>query len=134
MITEVALTPLRSKAEAEAAIARTKVSLGRRRVDGHALDESDTEDEEGEFSAAALSDEVDDEHIERLRRDEALSMAQHKRTSSVAEDVMAKRGSYGRFAQKWFSRKGWYVFEWIPISVVVGGEVALGTKACLKIY
>ena len=29
------------------------------------------------------------------------------RTSSVAEDVMSKKGQYGRFAEKWFSRKGW---------------------------
>ena len=27
--------------------------------------------------------------------------------SSVAEDVMQKKGVYGRFANKWFSRKGW---------------------------
>lgn len=27
--------------------------------------------------------------------------------SSVAEDVMQKKGVYGRFADKWFSRKGW---------------------------
>jgi hypothetical protein len=31
----------------------------------------------------------------------------HRRTTSVAEDVMQKKGVYGRFADKWFSRKGW---------------------------
>ncbi|QYS99082.1 hypothetical protein H0G86_006230 [Trichoderma simmonsii] len=29
--------------------------------------------------------------------------------SSVAEDVIRRRGSYGRFAQRWFSRSGWTV-------------------------
>ncbi|KAL2160604.1 hypothetical protein VTH06DRAFT_1292 [Thermothelomyces fergusii] len=29
------------------------------------------------------------------------------RRSSVVQDVIGKRGSYGRFAQKWFSRSGW---------------------------
>jgi hypothetical protein len=29
------------------------------------------------------------------------------RKSSVAEDVMQKKGVYGRFADKWFSRRGW---------------------------
>lgn len=30
-----------------------------------------------------------------------------QRRTSVAEDVMQKRGMYGRFADKWFSKKGW---------------------------
>jgi hypothetical protein len=29
------------------------------------------------------------------------------RKTSVAEDVMQRKGVYGRFADKWFSRKGW---------------------------
>ena len=28
-------------------------------------------------------------------------------TSSVVEDVIEKKGQYGRFAERWFSRKGW---------------------------
>ena len=106
VITEVALTPVHSKAAAEAAVAHTRASLQKRRVDGHALDESDTEDDEGEYSAAA-SDDVDDEQGESPTEDAPPSTAEHKRTSSVAEDVMAKKGGYGRFAQKWFSKKGW---------------------------
>ena len=31
----------------------------------------------------------------------------HKAANSVAEDVISRRGSYGRFAQRWFSRSGW---------------------------
>ena len=95
MITEVALTPLRSKAEAESAIEHTKASLRKRKVDGHAMDESETEDDEGEIFAG-VSEDVEDDHV-----------ASPGRTSSVAEDVMARKGGYGRFAQKWFSRKGW---------------------------
>jgi hypothetical protein len=72
------------------------------------MDDSDTEDDEGEFSAAA-SDDVDDDHVVSPADDVPSSAAEHKRTSSVAEDVMAKKGGYGRFAQKWFSRKGWTV-------------------------
>jgi hypothetical protein len=72
------------------------------------MDDSDTEDDEGEFSAA-VSDDVDDDHIASPTDDVPTSATEHKRTSSVAEDVMAKKGGYGRFAQKWFSRKGWTV-------------------------
>lgn len=28
-------------------------------------------------------------------------------TSNVVEDVISKKGQYGRFAERWFSRKGW---------------------------
>jgi hypothetical protein len=108
VITEVALTPLHSKAEAESAIARTKASLRKRKVDGHAMDENDTEDDEGELSAA-VSDDVEDDHVETPSKDGPLSPTEHKRTSSVAEDVMARKGGYGRFAQNWFSKKGWTV-------------------------
>lgn len=31
------------------------------------------------------------------------------RTSSVGEDVIGRKGAYGRFAEKWFSRRGWAV-------------------------
>lgn len=27
--------------------------------------------------------------------------------TSVAEDIISRRGQYGRFAERWFSRKGW---------------------------
>ncbi|KAG0646298.1 Sac domain-containing phosphoinositide 4-phosphatase 2 [Hyphodiscus hymeniophilus] len=108
VITEVALTPLRSKAEAEAAIAHTKASLRKRQVDGHAMDESDTEDDGVELSAG-VSDDIEDEHVEMPSEDGPQSPTGHKRTSSVAEDVMARKGGYGRFAQKWFSKTGWTV-------------------------
>ena len=32
----------------------------------------------------------------------------HRRTS-IAEDVIDKKGVYGRFADKWFSKRGWNV-------------------------
>ena len=28
-------------------------------------------------------------------------------TSNVVEDVISRKGQYGRFAERWFSRKGW---------------------------
>ncbi|ESZ91104.1 hypothetical protein SBOR_8504 [Sclerotinia borealis F-4128] len=99
VITEVALTPLASKAEAESSIDRTKAGLLKSNIEGHGLDESDSEDEE--FSAN-VSDEVEDEV-------NPTNANTHHRRTSVAEDVISKKGGYGRFAQKWFSKKGWAV-------------------------
>ena len=39
------------------------------------------------------------------RRAEAL----RRSSSNIAQDVIGKRGQYGRFAERWFSKKGWTV-------------------------
>ncbi|KAH8687230.1 SacI homology domain-containing protein [Tricladium varicosporioides] len=102
VITEVALTPLDSRTEAEASILQTQKTLQRGKIDGHE-DDSDSEDDEGAY--ATTSDDIDDEEPQPAVV-EALP-GEHKRKSSVAEDVMTRKGGYGRFAQKWFSKKGW---------------------------
>ncbi|KAB8290701.1 hypothetical protein EYC80_008341 [Monilinia laxa] len=94
VVTEVALTPLASKAEAENSIERTKAGLLKGNEE-HGLDESDSEDE-----LSANNDEVEDE---------ANTVNVETQKTSVAEDVISKKGGYGRFAQKWFSKKGWAV-------------------------
>ena len=101
-ITDVALTPLSSKTEAERSIANTKALLHRR--DGDlSMDESDTDGEEASIPTR-ISDDVEDDS---LPPSSALTSQPHRRTTSVAEDVIARKGGYGRFAQKWFSKKGW---------------------------
>ncbi|CAD6442615.1 a3974e41-2187-40ef-af42-202d25ba5055 [Sclerotinia trifoliorum] len=94
VITEVALTPLASRIEAENSINNTRAGLLKSSIEGHGLDDSDSEDDE-----VNVSDEVEDD----------TATESHTRTSSVAEDVISKKGGYGRFAQKWFSKKGWAV-------------------------
>jgi hypothetical protein len=113
VITEVALTPLTSRKEAETAVEHTQTSLQKLTVDKNALEESDTDDDGGEGSAAA-SDDVDDEEttpsgVGNTSIDSAISDTGHNRRSSIAEDVITRKGGYGRFAQKWFSGKGWTV-------------------------
>lgn len=107
VITEVALTPLSSHSEAEASILNTQAAIQGRAAGGHGMDESDTDGDEEEFSTA-VSEDVDDEDVPPPA-DTPSTSSSHQRTSSVAEDVMKRKGSYGRFAQKWFSRKGWAV-------------------------
>jgi SacI homology domain len=113
VITEVALTPLTSRREAETAVEHTQTSLQKHTVDKSALGDSDTDEDEGEGSAAA-SDDVDDDETSPLgvgntSIDSAIKDMGHNRRSSIAEDVITRKGGYGRFAQKWFSGKGWTV-------------------------
>lgn len=110
VVTEIALTPLSSKAAAESSILQTQRSLQRRSVEDD-TNGSDTDSDEEAISTAPSGD-IDDEDIHLapgtpLSSQSGQSLGEHKRTSSVAEDVIAKKGDYGRFAQKWFSKKGW---------------------------
>ncbi|KAK7423129.1 hypothetical protein QQX98_001205 [Neonectria punicea] len=98
VVTEVAVTPCASRSGAEESIRRTSHHLSRQARD--LSEDSESSEEEVELPSST-SDEVDDAVIEDgdARPDSARS--------SVAEDVIRRRGSYGRFAQRWFSRSGW---------------------------
>ncbi|KAI5462662.1 SacI homology domain-containing protein [Mariannaea sp. PMI_226] len=98
VVTEVAITPCTSKSSAEESIRKTSIHLSRNARD--LSEESDSSDEEVELPSMT-SDEVEDAIVDGddSRPDSARS--------SIAEDVMRRRGSYGRFAQRWFSRSGW---------------------------
>ena len=112
VITDVALIPLSSLSEAQKAINKAKESLkksGQHRVSSPNSESSDNVeiDEAGQH--------VRDEQIllgsSSLSTKEDTSAARPsisaRGTSSVAEDVIEKKGQYGRFAERWFSKKGW---------------------------
>lgn len=101
MITEVALTPLSSQREASVSIVQTANAL-QGHVDGE-TSESDSDVDAEEESVA--NDDVDDDDAPGELGGGRPVLPTKK--SSVAEDVMARRGGYGRFAQKWFSKNGW---------------------------
>lgn len=95
----MAITPCNSKKEADESVRRT-ANLMQNQNSNELNEDSESSDEEVEISLSPV-DEVDD----------ALTVGDNSRPdsakSSVAEDVMRRRGSYGRFAQRWFSRSGW---------------------------
>lgn len=101
VITEVALTPLSSRTAAEKAIVHTRSTLQKSTNEDDPLAYSDSDDEQPGNSPGSDPEDV---HPEQNAQPSA-----HKRTSSVAEDVISRRGGYGRFAQNWFSKKGWAV-------------------------
>lgn len=94
------MTPCTSQQEAGEAIAKTASELQDRNADNDA-DESDSDDY---VELPTSGDEVDDPAQEAKADKDKGSEAVK---STVAKDVIGRRGSYGRFAQTWFSKSGW---------------------------
>ena len=103
VISDVALTPLSSYKDAESSVASTRTSLAKSSPTEPA-DGDENSDDEAVYSGLG-SDDVDDEEIAIIAPPQDLKL--HKRSTSVVEDVFAKKGGYGRFARNWFSRNGW---------------------------
>ncbi|KAK1468531.1 hypothetical protein CMEL01_00298 [Colletotrichum melonis] len=100
VVTEVAITPCASQQEAGEAIAKTALELQDRTTDKDAND-SDSDDY---IELPASGDEVEDP-AQEAKADSDKDLETVK--STVAKDVIGRRGSYGRFAQTWFSKSGW---------------------------
>ncbi|KAF2266535.1 hypothetical protein CC78DRAFT_513664 [Lojkania enalia] len=107
-ITDVALIPLASKADADKAIVFTNEHLQRhKKAEGDGEEESETE---SEYEAPSVTDSLEEETISpptEVKDSLTGQKGPAGRRTSVAEDVMQKKGLYGRFADKWFSKKGW---------------------------
>jgi len=147
VVTEVALTPCASQKTAHDAIVETAAHLKTKPVD-KGIEESDSGDEEEEGAPSiggGSNDEVGDESS--AETEESLAAGGggggKKPTSTIAQDVMSRRGSYGRFAQRWFSRGGWMQDqkrsmglsdkEVVEEAVAVDPEASTGeAKAALK--
>lgn len=99
VVTEIAITPCSSKADADESIQATCAHLDRKAPQTVADDEGASDDDSTE-APSSVHDEVDD----TTTHDTPRSSLER---SGVADDVLRKRGSYGRFAQRWFSRSGW---------------------------
>ncbi|KAG5950294.1 hypothetical protein E4U53_005288 [Claviceps sorghi] len=99
VVTGVAITPCSTKKEADESIRRTAISL-RKEASDDVNDHVETSDEDAETSGA-VADEVE----EAVTGGDGVRSTSSR--SSVAEDVMRRRGSYGIFAQRWFSKSGW---------------------------
>lgn len=107
-VTDVALIPLSSQADADRAITAAREHVQRhRKARGAGVEEIDSESDE---DTASVTDSLDEESASPPN--EAADpvtgqQAPAERRTSVAEDVMQRKGLYGRFAEKWFSKKGW---------------------------
>jgi hypothetical protein len=105
----VALIPLSSQDDAEKAIIRARDS--QKRHNERDVEDSSSDSEYGRNS----EDERDDISFTDESRPSSpppetnlgVKSSPHKRTTSIAQDVIQQKGIYGRFTQRWFSNKGW---------------------------
>ena len=110
-MTGVTLIPLSSQLEAKNAIIQAKESSKKGAAgQGEATDDSDTSDDEDVYP--------EDSHAEDDESQVAVSASPTNPASiplpgdkdvntNVVEDVIGRKGQYGRFADRWFSKKGW---------------------------
>ncbi|KAL9639537.1 MAG: hypothetical protein Q9204_001055 [Flavoplaca sp. TL-2023a] len=107
VITSVALIPLSSQSDADNVIEQTKKEAQKHASHQVAEDvsidhqSSDDEDSEGHV----LDDRP--EQPKALAPSAIIRPKSQEGNDSVAQDVMGRKGQYGRFAESWFSRKGW---------------------------
>ncbi|CAK7274021.1 hypothetical protein SEPCBS57363_005948 [Sporothrix epigloea] len=120
VVTEVALTPCASYTEARSSVETTIESLEERPPSYITDEESESEAEhsrhhpdDADVGGPIWVDDMGDDHDYRTQDSSANAIKPgppakgHKPGNSIAQDVISRRGSYGRFAQRWFSRSGW---------------------------
>lgn len=104
-ISEVALIPLSSQVEAEKAIVRARDSQTRHNA-AKELEADTTGNSEDEGDDASLTDD-NSVASEPSAEPAPAKDKQGQRDTSVAQDVITRKGFYGRFTNKWFSKGGW---------------------------
>lgn len=107
-ITNVALIPLSSQADADKAIAATREHLQRHNK-AHLAEGDDTNSSSEDDVPSVTDSLVEEAAVDTTEVSDPVTgqRGPAQRRTSVAEDVMQRKGVYGRFADKWFSRKGW---------------------------
>lgn len=106
VITEVALTPCSSYNDASESVAKTAVQLQVKTGGETASDDTDATADDTDVDAQSIkSDEVPTDDEEPVLEGRKASVGGSG--AGVVQDVMSRRGSYGRFAQRWFSKSGW---------------------------
>lgn len=111
VVTEIAITPLSSKPEADSSITQTQRALRRGTPNTDGTDDSDDSGEEESQDASMPKDDVDDDsqNVSEGVGSAEKSNSPHARKTSIAEDVIARKGGYGRFTKHWFSKEKWRV-------------------------
>ena len=110
-ITGVTLIPLSSQLDAKNAIEQARDSLNRDGDgQGGAIDNSDTSDDEEVQPEDGHTEDDEPRSVISTSPTDAASLplpADKDVNTSVAKDVIGRKGQYGRFAERWFSKKGW---------------------------
>ena len=109
VVTDVALLPLATRAEASHAIEQATDNLKKQHnhSDNETSEEEEYHHEVDQVDTRRHSQETDTLSSPALDSPPASQVV--KPSTSVAEDVLGRKGAYGRFAEKWFSKQGWSV-------------------------
>ncbi|ETI20674.1 hypothetical protein G647_07016 [Cladophialophora carrionii CBS 160.54] len=100
VITNVAIVPLSSQNEANRAITTA--------IEALSTSETSTTDTDTDVSDTEANDSNPRDHPEpETPIDPTPPQRQPSNPTSIARDVIANRGQYGRFAAQWFSKQGW---------------------------
>jgi hypothetical protein len=108
-ITDVALIPLSSQDEAQQALTSAREHAQRQNKARTEEDESTDTESEGDDTLSATDSLVDAAPTPPKETKDPLTGQRGvlERRTSVAQDVIRNKGMYGRFAERWFSKKGW---------------------------
>lgn len=112
-ITGIAIIPITSREEAKKAIAqaredRKSADLGEKESENLAFGEDSDTLSTGD--SESLEEHNNSKHIQRSRRqDHRRSPSSDRRDPGIAEEVINNKGVYGRFTERWFSKRGWNV-------------------------
>jgi hypothetical protein len=100
VITDVAILPLSSQSEASRAV-QTAIAAQN-------ATETSTTDTDADVSDSEAPRNRDKEHPEPQTPHEPSSLPKSSSNpTTIARDVIANRGQYGRFATQWFLKQGW---------------------------
>jgi len=111
-ITGVTLIPLSSQQDGTNAIVQAKESL-KKEAGGQAspaTDDSDTSDNEEVPTEDGHTEDDEPQPVVTASptdQDSTPLPADKGVNTSVAEDVIGRKGQYGRFAERWFRKRGW---------------------------
>ena len=100
VVTDVELVPLSSQ---QAAV-RALTAASKARSEQHAGSESELSDSEDENKTLRHAEDAKGPHT-----DDEQDLPRSESSTSIAQDVLTKKGNFGRFATQWFSRQGWGV-------------------------
>lgn len=98
VVTGIEFLPLAS----QEAAARAIRSASATRKDHEASTDSELSDSDSETAKHAAATETSGPHT-----DDEQDLPRSESSTSIAHDVLAKKGNFGRFASQWFSRQGW---------------------------
>lgn len=104
IIKDIALLPLSSQADADQAIIQTREGLEKAKTSQESDRGSSASEENGYES---FDDRSVGDPSESQTPADAQTTGGNESTTSVVQDVIKRKGQYGRFASQWFSRRGW---------------------------